>query len=171
MKKKRKRKSQEHPLESKDTYSNLSKKKTIKLDNGEIISEYEWKKRFDTQWYYGNRYGNQNVLETEEQVKESTRNNNCRDRDIIVRQDARDDEDKETMLYDDDYQTFMNDANDEWDWNNAFKEGGYELAAQTIYDQTIADLQNKSLDVKVTLTRFIIKIMNLRTLERREKRK
>ena len=47
---------------------------------------------------------------------------------------------------------------------------GVEASVVLIYAQTERDLQNKFIDVNVTLSRFLIKMNKLRTLKRRESR-
>lgn len=62
---------------------------------------------------------------------------------------------------------FMQDASDEWDWNNIYKEQGYEAALKQIFYQAERDLDNKIIDRQLTLARFLNKYLALRKIHNR----
>lgn len=71
-----------------DYWHKLSRKKTILMEDGTRLSEYEYMKRFMHE-YYGNRFDRQddakNILQTEDQKKEARRNNNNLNRDALMK--------------------------------------------------------------------------------------
>lgn len=69
-----------------------------------------------------------------------------------------------------DEERFMTDASDEWDWKNTYKIQGYEAAVQDIFYQAERDLQNKTIDVKLTLARFLNKFLELKKINGRKKK-
>lgn len=62
---------------------------------------------------------------------------------------------------------FMQAASDEWDWHNVYKEQGYAAAIKQIFYQTERDLENKLINVHITLARFLNKYLALRKIENR----
>lgn len=62
---------------------------------------------------------------------------------------------------------FMQDASDEWSWDNVYKQQGYEAALKEIFYQTIRDLENKIIDKTLTLARFLNKYLALRKIHNR----
>lgn len=152
-------------LENSDSYAALLNTPSIVLDTGEVISPREWKLRFDTEWYNGDRYGEFQIITSEEGQKEATRNNNSNSRDVLNVAE------KTKMLdeLDDNQNEFMNDASDAWEWKDSYCVAGPEGAKNTIFAHAKRDIENGSLDR--ALTRFYISMSNLKTLMRREKRK
>lgn len=57
------------------------------------------------------------------------------------------------------------------DWEDVFKEEGYERAVEKLTDDTLDDLENKHTDKKLVLLRFHTKMGKLRRLNEAEKRK
>jgi len=164
MSKKRKRKNEPHDLESNDTFSALSDEPTIEIPNGEMISEREWKRRFDTEWYYGTRYGHQDILQTDEQRAEAERNNNYNKREALVAASNKDELQQLSRSEDE----FMQEASDVWEWQNVYKVSGFEDAQHVIYEQAVRDIEANVIDHRLTLTRFYLKMTKLKTLKRRE---
>lgn len=119
--------------------------------------EREWVEQFYYEEYGNGMYHTEDpILVTEEQLKEARRNHNSIHRDAFnaARKAGQLEE-----LSDEDRQ-FMEDASDEWDWQNAFKTMGYEAAVNIIFNQTAKELQ--VIDTKTTLIRFYVKMERLR---------
>lgn len=163
MRKKRKGKAVQK-LEDRDSFALLSNKKTITLDTGEIISEIEWKRRFDDEWYNADRNGSFEIIDSEEGKKEAHRNNNNNKRDLfnVAEKMMRIEE------YDPDQKAFMQDASDSWEWNDAYKIAGADGAKRTIYAQAHRDIEQG--DIDSALNKFYIKMIELKNLIRKEKR-
>lgn len=167
MKKSPKKLNVQPELEDESTFKGLSNEKTIRMKNGEMISPREWKKRFDSDWYFGTRNGEPKILTEKQHIADGIRNNNMRQRDALYASELQ----GSLKNINEEERQFMEDASDEWEWQNVFKTQGPEEAIQVIYSQAERDLQNPKLSVNITLTRFLVKMLALRTLNRREKRK
>lgn len=158
-------KSKKEKLKESDTYTGLSDDKTVEL-NGRMVSPKEWLNIFNSEYYYGQRYKKMEILKDKEHKAEAERMNNSNKRDALNLTDRGASFDKLNKSE----EQFMEEASDEWEWQNCFKMNGFEASVVLIYAQTERDLQNKFIDVNVTLSRFLIKMNKLRTLKRRESR-
>ena len=109
----------------------------------------------------------EDIIKDPEMRKEAVRNHNMNNRDafnVAHKQGM-----LSSMTSKDE---FMEAASDDWDWQGEYKENGYEAAVNCILEQTVRDLQNKKLDIKVTLIRFHSKMNELyRTDKRTNKRR
>ncbi len=71
--------------------------------------------------------------------------------------------------YDPNAKEFMEDASDSWEWNDAYKIAGADGAKRTIYSQARRDIETG--DIDKALNKFYIKMSELKSLIRKEKRK
>lgn len=69
-----------------DYWNKLSTKPTVRLKNGELVSEKEYMKRFIREYHLGQSKKDRTILQTEEQHIEANRNNNSLNRDLIHKQ-------------------------------------------------------------------------------------
>jgi len=80
-----------------------------------------------------------------------------------------------TLEYSDDDQEFMEDASNEWEWRDALKIGGYEMASQTIIVQAMNELRRSHADWSkewpAILARMYVKMNEMRKEYNREQRK
>jgi len=163
--KKRKGRNVRKQLEDKDSYSSLGTKPTITLDTGEVVSEREWKRRFDDDWYNATRNGDFEIIKSVEGQAEARRNNNRRNRDALSVAEKSGTLNELTENEAD----FMDDVSDDWDWKSAFKQAGPEGAKIVIFDQAKRDLRKGNIDK--ALSNFYIKMSDLKALMRRTNRK
>lgn len=152
-------------LENDDSFKGLSDVPSITLDTGEVISEVEWKRRFDDEWYNADRNGPMEIITSEEGQKEAHRNNNNNKRDALS---VAEKTGALTELTENE-ECFMDDVSDDWDWKNAYKIAGPDGARNTIFNQAKRDIDSG--DIDRALTKFYIKMSDLKALMRREKRK
>lgn len=122
-------------------------------------------RKFQKDWVRGPSYKNGEVsIKDPEFFKEAVRNNNMRNRDAfsVAKKSG-------TLDYqDDDYKQFMEDASDAWEWQNVYKMHGYEEAIKCIFNQTINEINNSTIDLNVVLSRFYIKVTEVRRLNAKE---
>lgn len=148
-----------------DSSSLLSEVPSITLADGEVISPLEWKRRFDDEWYNGNRNGDFTILKGSEAKAEARRNNNVSNRDALSV--AEKTGSLVELTYNED--CFMQDVSDDFDWKNAYKIIGIEGAAEAIYSQARRDLESGN--INKALEKFHMKMTELKAIIRREKRK
>ena len=166
MRKKQKGKNVRHELENNTDYSNLSDEKNVNID-GEMISEKEYMRRFNNEWYYGSRNGEYKVINSVEGRREAERNNNRNKRDVMSLAERTG---TLSELTDDESQ-FMNEASNEWEWQNVYKTAGPKEATLVIYEQAKRDILDKIIELDVILSRFVIKMMKLKTLNERKRKR
>ena len=133
--------------------------------------EKEFIKQFYREYYFDGVTGKtaeERVIKSEEAIKEARRNHNSMKTDMLFRA-------KKEGFYDTvnsaSAEQFMEDASDEWEWQDAFKLLGFEGALKVITDQTIRDLDNKHLNTEIVLARYYEKRDRLRRVLNKEKRK
>lgn len=141
------------------------------LDYAGQLSDYEREfiEQFYKEYYFNGKpaEGKEKIITDKDMQQEANRHNNSYGQDLLFR--AKKDGNLQTM--NENARQFMEDAHDEWEWEDAFKQGGFELAIKVITEQTIRDLENSKLDKTVVLTRYYEKREKLRKQMRREKRK
>jgi len=127
----------------------------------------EWIKQFYNEYHGGNptQYEN-SILETQEQISEAYRNYNALYKDAFAVSKMLDNQKEIT----DDEREIYELAADETEWETAYMQIGPEAATEVIFQQTIRDLKT-SLDKKVVLSRFYVKMNKLTKEIRKEKRK
>lgn len=155
----------------------MSKKLKPKLANQDYLEYYdqldenekEWIKQFYEEYHEGRFYTKRdNIIKDEEVKKEAIRNSNQTYRDDLFSVAQR--EGLLTSLTGD-QQDFMEEASDFWEWNNIYKQFGYEQAAECILQQAIDDIRNSEIDEEITLMRFYSKMRELDRLKKREPKK
>lgn len=124
--------------------------------------EKKFIKRFYQDFYQGHHNREGSVI-TEEMKEEATRNLNYYKTELFYQKDK-------LNHLPEDYDLFMQDASDEWDWQNELNRNGYEAALEMIYEQAIRDLDNKYMDKKTVLMRYYEQRDRLRRMENKEKR-
>lgn len=123
--------------------------------------EKEYFDKFNREWIYGPSYSNgESSIKDEEFFKEAHRNKNMRNRDAYIKSEA---EGMLTNLSQEEAE-FMEAAHDAWDWQRAFKYESYEAATEVIFKQAIRDIEAGTIDLEITLSRFLVKILELRKL-------
>lgn len=154
-----------HELEDNAEYKGLSDKPTIEI-NGELISEKEYMRRFNDEWYYATRNGSHTVMETREQKSEAERNNNRNKRDAMSVAER-----TGTLVeLTNDEREFMDQASNEWEWQDVYKLAGPAEAKHVIFEQAKRDIENGIVDLDITLSRFAIKMYKLKTLNERKRK-
>jgi hypothetical protein len=130
--------------------------------------EKEYIKKFYNEWYFADIYNEDadNIMDItdEEQRAKVIRNVYTRQNDVMGESS------KAKVQYESDgfkKEKFMEAASDEWEWRDAFAQGGYELAVSFIFNQAIKDVNNPKVDQKVTLLRFYTKMTQLRRMKDR----
>jgi hypothetical protein len=128
--------------------------------------EKEFIQKFYEDYYSGGVYSEDTILETEEVKKEARRNHNTLTRDVM------DVAEKQggTLPLDENTKDFMEYVSDENDWEFVYSQQGFKAASELIYEQAINDLSNSKLTVKVTLTRFFEKMLNLKRYNWRDRK-
>lgn len=153
-------------LEDKDSYTWLSNKPSIKMPDGEVISPREYKRRFDAEWHNADFYtGEENIIKDEKIRSEAIRNYNSSKRDALS---VAEKTGSLAELTPNEAQ-FMQDASNEWEWQEVYKRHGYAQALKTIIEQTVKEIENKNIAIRVTLSRFIVKVLDLRRVNARRK--
>jgi hypothetical protein len=122
-----------------DYWDKLSREKTIKLKNGEMISEYEWLKKF-----IGENYGSgfdrdntkNNILRTKKQKAQAIRNNNTINRDALTRGVKKG---IVTSLLENKLYPTSSDLNEE-QWEIDFKESTYTESFISLCEQCCEEL-------------------------------
>lgn len=130
--------------------------------------EKEYIKKFYQEFYQANIYNEEKPMLTKKMKSEALRNYNSAYRDAYSLSSR-----TQTLEYTDfsiDKYEFMEDASDEWDWQNAYLLFGYRGALMLIFSQTKKDLENKKLNVFTTLARFLSKANRLRIQHNRVKK-
>lgn len=151
----------------------MRKKRTMKpqLD----YKEYEkhlspedraWIRQFNQEYYKAVANDKKVIITDPEMQAEAHRVHNSEARDLYSTaertgslRELSEDEDR-----------FMQDASDEWSWENVYKEFGYKDALKEIFAQTIRDLDNKVIDRELTLARFLSKYLSLKKINNRKGR-
>ncbi len=131
--------------------------------------ERKWIKQFYCEYYNNGLYNHEEPIITDLKLKkEAKRNYNNVSRDALELAGR-----QETYgnLSEIDKQ-FLDTASDDWEWRDAFKAGGKELAEKFIYDKTMKELDRSNMDRWPTiLTRFHIRLRYLERAIRKERRK
>jgi hypothetical protein len=154
-----------HELENEAEYQGLSDTPTIDL-NGEMISEKEYMRRFNDEWYYASRNGEHTIMETKEQKAETERNNNRNKRDTMSVAER-----TGTLVeLTDNESDFMDQASNEWEWQDVYKMAGPTEARHVIFEQAKRDIEAGVIDLDVTLSRFAIKMYKFKTLNERKRK-
>lgn len=168
MRKNPKGKKVRHELEDNAEYKGLSDKKNIECPTtGELISEKEYLRRFNDEWYYGTRNNNgYTIINTKEGKKEAERNNNRNKRDAFSVAERSGALSELTQNEKD----FMQDASDAWEWQDVYKFLGPKKAKMVIFEQAKRDINNANIDLDTTLSRFAVKILKLKTLNERKRK-
>lgn len=143
-----------------DYWKQLKKStETVKLPNGEVISVYDYMKKF-MQESYGNGFSRKepesNILQTEDQKKWARRNNNNTNRDSFnVARKYNGLETKEYLI-----DRKKNDKKESWE--EEFTRGSYETALQEILTMVEIDLNIKLNEPKrKALLNFYFRIKKL----------
>lgn len=145
---------------------------SLRFDYTEYIDqlnedEAELVKQFYSEYYNADFYSTEDhVLKDEEAIKEAHRNKNNRQRDALVvglKAGILDDLTKSQ-------EEFMQEASDNWEWQNVFKLMGFKEAATLILEQCKRDLENEIIDINVTLLRFHSKLSELRKMHNKDRR-
>ena len=156
-----------HELENDAEYEGLSDDKTVKCPStGEMISEKEYLRRFNNEWYYGSRQGKFKIMTTDQHKAEGRRRNNSNSRDMLSVAERTG---TLTQLTDNEAD-FMKQASNEWEWQDVYKYAGPEEAKLVIFEQAKKDIKDGAIDLDVTLCRFVIKMMKLKTLNERKRK-
>lgn len=129
--------------------------------------EAEWVRKFYQEYHFDTGYKGKRILKSKEAKREASRNNNMNKTDAFFR--AR--KEGDLGMLNENHRQFMEDASDEWEWQDAFKVGGPEAALEHITNQTLRDLENNKLDKKTTLMRYYEKRDRLRRQINRERHK
>lgn len=158
-----------HELEDDVVYKGLSNKKDVTCPTtGELISEREYLRRFNAEWYYGTRQkkNGYQVITTKEGQQEAERNNNNNKRDALATAVRR----GQLEELRPEHQDFMEHASNEWEWQDVYKIAGPEQAKHVIFEQAKRDIEDGVIDLDVILSRFVIKMMKLKTLNERKRK-
>jgi hypothetical protein len=126
-------------------------------------AEREWIRQFNLEYYKAPANADKKIITDPKMQAEAHRVHNGIFNDIYslaersgALRDLSPDEDR-----------FMQDASDEWDWHNVYKEQGYESALREIFAQTERDIDNKLIKRELTLARFLNKYLALRKIHNR----
>lgn len=146
------------------------KKMQSELDYKEYINklspeEKKWLLQFYNEYYRAPSITEDSIIKDPEIKKEANRVHNTMYRDMYSIAE------KTGALSElaEDEEQFMQDASDEWDWQNIYKTEGYESAIHEIFNQTERDLENKLISRKLTLARFLNKYLALKKLNNRRR--
>jgi len=148
------------------------RKKTMSSDYRHLLSteEKEYLDQFDYEYHAGGIYQEDTLLESEDAKEEARKNHNALRRDAFEVTGNTD-----RLIYTENAtKMFLEDAHDEWDWERVYYRDGFKSAVEEILNQTEKDLDNKLIDKKVTLLRFVDKMIKLKKInkyERNQKRK
>lgn len=144
----------QHELENDVEYQGLSDE------------EKDYLEQFNKEWYYGTRKGNKYEFHVDpDERAECERRNNMNKRDALSVAERTG---KLDPLVEDETQ-FMQEASDEWEWQDVYKMLGPDAATHVIFEQAKRDINETTIDLDVILSRFAIKMYKLKTLKRREK--
>jgi hypothetical protein len=126
----------------------------------------EFIERFDSEFHNGQDSG----LLKGEAKQEAWRNRNALYRDLynVARNSG------VLSQLDELTERFLEDASDEWDWRNRYHTNGFSAAAEMIIDQTVNNLKNPNLSVRIMLYRFFEQLTSLMreyNYDRNQKRK
>lgn len=127
--------------------------------------EKKWLLQFYNEYYRAPSVTEDSIIKDPEIKKEANRVHNTMYRDIYSIAE------KTGALTElaEDEERFMLEASDEWDWQNIYKQQGYEAAILEVFSQTERDLSNNLIDVKLTLARFLSKYLALKKLNNRRR--
>jgi hypothetical protein len=128
-------------------------------------SEREFIERFYEDLYANGIYRDNPVIKDKQGRTDAIKNYNSHNRDAL--NVAKKNNKLDTIT---EATQFMEDACDEWDWRRVYDQTGYKDAALLIFDQTIKELENKTINIKITLNRFYEKMNSLKRLNGREKK-
>lgn len=126
----------------------------------------EWLKQFYNEYYRAPSVNENSIIKDPSIKKEANRIHNSNYSDIFSIAERT----GNLAELSGDEERFMVDASDEWDWKNTYKTQGYANALQDIFYQAERDLQNKTIDVKLTLARFLNKYLELKKLNGRKRK-
>lgn len=151
----------------------MSADKDERFDYEEYLSELsedeqKWVKQFYDEYYFNGKpeTEGERIIKDPEMRKEANRNNNYYSRDLMFRAKK----DNNLLEINENAREFMEDAHDDWEWEDAYKMFGYEEALQTITRQAIRDLTVGKIDIETALMRYYEKRDRLRRQLNREKR-
>jgi hypothetical protein len=117
--------------------------------------------------YAGGVYDEDTVLKSEESRAEARKNKNSSARDlyeVAERAGALADLDENT-------QAFMEDMSDDFAWRNVYDQTGFVDAAVCIFDQTVKEIENRTVNIRVILNRFLEKMTSLKRLSWRDRKR
>jgi hypothetical protein len=146
-----------------------------KLDYKEYLNklnadERKLVEKFYEDYYGGGVYQADTVLTSESAKEEARKNHNSLSRDAMEVSKRR----GTLNQLDENTEEFMEFVSDESEWELVYKQQGFKTAVLFIYDLAIEDINNKNVDLKVTLTRFFERMCSLKRLnwrDRKHKRK
>jgi hypothetical protein len=125
--------------------------------------EKEFVKKFYNEFYHAPERDENSLLKTQDQIAEANRRHNSAYRDALSVAEKT----GNMSALPKNYEEFMQDASDEWDYLAIYKQAGQELAIKEIFYQAKRDLQNKKVDIDLTLARFLTKYLNLNRIHKR----
>lgn len=129
-----------------------------------------WIKRFDHDMYNGGVYEEGTVLENEDAKKEARKLHNSLKRDafdVSVR--------KGKLQYidvnEEQYRNFMEHVSDEQEWELIYDRFGYKEAAKHIFKITEEQIKEGSIELKVVLSQYYVRMSKLKRMNKRDKAK
>jgi hypothetical protein len=148
----------------------MRKKRTVRPEFD--FKEYEkhlspdekaWIRQFNKEYYYAPANAEKVIITDEEGQKEAHRVHNGMFTDIysIAERSGG------LSELSPDKESFMQDASDEHDVMNVYKQQGYENAIREVFYQAERDLCNKTIPVLLTLARFLNKFLSLKRTHNR----
>lgn len=131
--------------------------------------EREYVKKFYAEYYRADFYGEEENIITDPVMKSEV----IREKNSMQRNDALTIAEKLGKLDElsGTEEQFMDEASDHWEWNDVYKVLGYEAAVDCILNQALVNLENKTIDGKITLMRFWSKMNELYRVDKRSNRK
>ena len=128
--------------------------------------ELKWVQKFYAEMYCNNLYSipkDYRLLKTKEMVKESNRIRNSRKTDMFeigIKAGKLEPLDSHQL----------SETDEEVDWETVYSLFGHECSLNFLIDECMSELKAKSLDTRLTLVRFYIKMNRLRLAHNREGR-
>lgn len=148
----------ERELKDVDYWRKLSKKPSIPMPDGSLVSQYDWMNKFMKE-YYGNDFYNapkgQQILTTKEQQKDAIRNNNNLKRDAFLVSG------KAGMLYFTPNIERVNIDEIKEPWEKEFVYGDTSVAQDKLFRQSCEDL-----NIEFTETNIIRLIMIFKRIKK-----
>lgn len=146
-----------------ERYDFLEYIKTLSEDDAKYV------RQFYKEWYFdgiSSTPQDERLIKDSEMTKEARRNHNSMKTDAFFKAKR---VGKLTQLTSNE-EAFMEDASDEWAWQDEYKIHGFEAALRMINGIAIRDLDNKEVDKEVTLLRYYEMRDRLRRFINREKK-